>query len=199
MAAFMPHTAKGGAFVLHTHRQRRALPADEVCVYETVPLFHRHMSINVDRTHGKRYNIYQKPGAVPGLKEETHVLTQISTKDAPAAVGPYSQAIRYGELLFASGQIPLDPQTGEIVGSDVTAQAHMVLQNLIAVLKAGGADLSCVVKATCFLADMADFAAFNEVYASYFTADPKPARSTIAVKGLPKGALCEVEAIAAVK
>ena len=127
------------------------------------------------------------------------MLTQISTKDAPGAVGPYSQGIRSGGLLFTSGQIPLDAQTGEMVGSDVAAQAHKVMQNVGAVLKAGGADFGDVVKTTCFLTDMADFAAFNEVYASYFTSDPKPARSTIAVRALPKGALCEVEAIAAVK
>ena len=127
------------------------------------------------------------------------MLTQINTKDAPGAVGPYSQAIRYGELLFTAGQIPLDAQTGEIVGNDVTAQAHKVLQNLGAVLKAGGADFDKVVKTTCFLTTMADFAAFNEVYTSYFTADPKPARSTVAVRELPRGVLCEVEAVAVVK
>ena len=127
------------------------------------------------------------------------MLTQIDTKDAPGAIGPYSQAIRCGSLLFTSGQIPLDPKTGEVVGSDVTAQAHMVLKNLDAVLKAGGADFGSVIKTTCFLSDMANFAAFNEVYASYFTADPKPARSTIAAKGLPRGVLCEIEAVAEVK
>ena len=127
------------------------------------------------------------------------MLTKIDTKGAPSAIGPYSQAIRCCDLLFTSGQIPLDPQTGEIVGSDVAAQAHMVLKNLGAVLKEGGADFSSVMKTTCFLSDMADFAAFNEVYASYFTADPKPARSTVAAKGLPRGVLCEVEAVACVK
>ena len=127
------------------------------------------------------------------------MLKQISTKDAPVAIGLYSQAIRCGDLLFTSGQISLDPKTGEVVGNDVAAQAHMVLKNLGAVLKAGGADFDSVMKTTCFLADMADFAAFNEVYASYFTADPKPARSCIAAKGLPRGVLCEVEAVAAVK
>ena len=127
------------------------------------------------------------------------MLKQISTKDAPGAVGPYSQAIRYGELLFTAGQIPMDAQTGEIVGSDVTAQAHKVLQNLDAVLKAGGADFGKVIKTTCFLTSMADFAAFNEVYGGYFTADPKPARSTVAVRELPRGVLCEVEAVAVVE
>ena len=125
--------------------------------------------------------------------------TKIETTDAPAAIGPYSQAIRYGNMLFTSGQIPLDPKTGEVVGSDVAAQAQMVLKNLGAVLKAGGADFGSVIKTTCFLADMADFAAFNEVYSSYFTADPKPARSCVAAKALPRGVLCEVEAVAAVK
>ena len=127
------------------------------------------------------------------------MLTQISTKDAPGAVGPYSQAIRCGELLFTAGQIPLDVQTGEIAGSDVTAQAHKTLQNLGAVLKAGGADFGTVIKTTCFLTSMADFAAFNEVYGGYFTGDPKPARSTVAVRELPRGVLCEVEAVAVVK
>ena len=127
------------------------------------------------------------------------MLISISTTGAPGAIGPYSQAIRLGELLFTSGQIPLDPKSGEVVGSDVATQAHQVLKNLEAILKEGGASLGSVVKTTCFLTDMADFAAFNEVYASYFTSDPKPARSTVAVKGLPKGALCEIEAVAAVR
>ena len=127
------------------------------------------------------------------------MFTKISTNDAPGTIGPYSQAIRYGELLFTSGQIALDAQTGEIVGDDVTTQAHKVLQNLGAVLKAGGADFGAVIKTTCFLTTMADFAAFNEVYGGYFTADPKPARSTVAVRELPRGVLCEVEAVAVVK
>ena len=127
------------------------------------------------------------------------MLTQINTKDAPGAIGPYSQAIRCCDMLFTSGQIPLDPKTGEVVGSDVAAQAHMVLKNLGAVLKEGGAGFDKVIKTTCFLHDMADFAAFNEVYSSYFTSDPKPARSCVAVKALPKGVLCEVEAVACVK
>lgn len=127
------------------------------------------------------------------------MLTQINTKDSPAAIGPYSQAISCCDLLYTSGQIPLDPKTGEVVGSDVAAQAEMVLENLGAVLKEGGADFDKVMKTTCFLADMADFAAFNEVYSKYFTADPKPARSCIAAKGLPRGILCEIEAVACVK
>jgi len=127
------------------------------------------------------------------------MVTKIETKDAPGAIGPYSQAIRCGDLLFTSGQIPLDVVSGEIVGSDITAQAHQTLKNLGFVLKAGGVDFTKVVKTTCFLADMADFAAFNEVYSSYFSVEPKAARSTVAVKGLPRGVLCEIEAIAVVK
>lgn len=119
----------------------------------------------------------------------------ITTQNAPAAVGPYSQAIKNGNTLFCSGQIPLHPRTGEIVGTDITTQAHQVLKNLQAVLEAGSYDLSNVVKTTCMLATMDDFIAFNEVYAQYFTA-PFPARSTFAVKTLPKQVLVEIEAIA---
>ena len=126
------------------------------------------------------------------------MLTATNTPDAPAAIGPYSQAIRYGDLLFCSGQIPLDPKTGEIVGSDVKAQAEQVMKNLEAVLKANAIGFDQVIKATCFLTDMANFATFNEVYSKCFTADPKPARSTVAVLGLPRGVLCEVELIAKV-
>ena len=126
------------------------------------------------------------------------MLTHIQTSDAPAAIGPYSQAVRYGNLLFTSGQIPLDPQTGEMVGDDFKTQAHRVMQNLGAVLEAGGAGFDKVIKTTCFLADMADFAAFNEVYVEYFK-NSKAARSCIAARALPRGSLCEVEAIAAVE
>lgn len=129
--------------------------------------------------------------------------TQISTKDAPAAIGPYSQAIRVasgGELLFCSGQIPLDPETGEVVGGeDVRAQARKVLENLGAVLRAGGSDFDQVVKATVYLVDMADFAAVNEVYAEFLGGDEPPARAAFAVVGLPKGVKVEIEAIALVK
>lgn len=125
------------------------------------------------------------------------MLQAIETKNAPAAIGPYSQAIQVGGLLFTSGQIPLSAETGEVVGADVTAQTEQVLQNLKAVLEAGGSSLDNVVKTTCFITDMADFAAFNEVYAKYFTA--KPARSCVAVRQLPKGVLVEVEAIAEIK
>ena len=118
----------------------------------------------------------------------------IHTENAPAAIGPYSQAMVTGNLLFTSGQIPIDPKTGEIVAGGVEAQAEQVCKNLAAVLKAAGTGFESVVKTTCFLADMADFAAFNAVYGKYFTG--KPARSCVAVKTLPKNVLVEVECIA---
>lgn len=121
----------------------------------------------------------------------------ISTDKAPAAIGPYSQAIRAGNLLFCSGQIPLDPATGEIVPGDVILQAEQVMKNIVATLEAAGAGLGNVVKTTIFLADMGDFAAVNQVYGSYFGSH-KPARSTVAVKTLPRNALLEIEVIAAV-
>ncbi|MEN6635428.1 MAG: RidA family protein [Clostridiaceae bacterium] len=120
----------------------------------------------------------------------------IYTENAPAAIGPYSQAMVSGGFVFTSGQIPVDPRSGEIAGADVTAQAEQVMKNLSAVLEAAGSDLSRVVKATCFLASMDDFAAFNAVYGKYMTG--KPARSCVAVKTLPKNVLCEVECIAEV-
>lgn len=121
----------------------------------------------------------------------------IKTSQAPAAVGPYSQAVKHGNMLFCSGQIPLDAKTGEIIGNNITEQAHQVFKNLLAVLEAGGCSLKDVVKTTCLLANMDDFVAFNEVYAQYFSEDGQfPARSTFAVKTLPKNALVEVEAIA---
>ena len=120
-------------------------------------------------------------------------MTIISTKDAPAAIGPYSQGMICGNLVFCSGQIPVDPATGAIADG-ITAQAERSCRNVGAVLTAAGTDLSKVVKTTCFLADMADFAAFNEVYARFFVS--KPARSCCAVKTLPKNVLCEIEAIA---
>lgn len=116
------------------------------------------------------------------------------TKNAPAAIGPYSQAISVGNLLFTSGQIPLDPATGAVVGATVGQQAEQVMKNVGAILEANGVSFDRAVKTTCFLADMADFAVFNEVYGRYFTG--KPARSCVAVKALPKGVLCEVEVIA---
>ncbi len=122
--------------------------------------------------------------------------TIVHTDAAPAAIGPYSQAIVTGTLVFTSGQIPLDPATGTVVGDDIRAQATQVLQNLEAVLTAAGSSLDRAVKTICYLADMADFAAFNDVYAAYITS--APARSCVAVKALPKGVLVEVEVIAEV-
>ncbi len=118
----------------------------------------------------------------------------ISTENAPAAIGPYSQALVAGGLVFTSGQIPLDPATGEVVGETVAQQAEQVCANLAAVLEAAGTSLDRAVKTTCFLQDMSLFAEFNEVYARYFPG--KPARSCVAVKALPKGVLVEVEVIA---
>ena len=118
----------------------------------------------------------------------------IHTEKAPAAVGPYSQAVRAGNMLYASGQIPLVPETGSIQAEDIAGQTEQVCDNVGRVLEAGGMTFKNVVKTTCFLADMSDFAAFNEVYAKYFTS--KPARSCVAVKQLPKNALCEIEVIA---
>ena len=120
----------------------------------------------------------------------------ISTKSAPAAIGPYSQAIVTDGLLFASGQIPLSPETGDVVSGGIKEQAEQVMQNIAAVLKAAGSDFTKVVKSTCFLTTMDNFAAFNEVYAKYFTG--KPARSCVAVSALPRGVLVEVEVIAEV-
>ena len=124
------------------------------------------------------------------------MLTKVATEKAPAAIGPYSQGIIAGGFLFASGQIPIIPQSGEIASGDISVQAQQVMKNVGEVLKAAGTDFEHVVKTTCFLADMADFAAFNGVYEQYFTG--KPARSCVAVKELPKSVLCEVEVIAAV-
>ena len=121
----------------------------------------------------------------------------VSTPDAPAAIGPYSQAIICGNMVYTSGQIPLDPATGAVVGDDIRAQAEQVMKNLTAVLTAAGSSPALAVKTTCFLADMADFAVFNEVYAACFTTNP--ARSCVAVKTLPKGVLVEVEVIALVE
>lgn len=121
----------------------------------------------------------------------------IETQAAPAAVGPYSQAVRTGNFLFTSGQIALDPVSGEVVPGGIREQARQVLTNLKAVLAAGGATLENVVKTTCFLDDMNDFAAFNEVYREFFTGEP-PARSCVAVDRLPKSVLVEVEAVAVV-
>ena len=119
----------------------------------------------------------------------------VSTTKAPAAIGPYSQAVITGSLVFTSGQIPIDPVTGNIVEGGIREQARQVMMNLGEVLKEAGCTYEQAVTTTCFLADMEDFAAFNEVYAEYFTG--RPARSCVAVKTLPKDVLCEVEVIAA--
>ncbi len=121
----------------------------------------------------------------------------VSTNKAPAAIGPYSQAVKVGDMVFTSGQIPLDPATGAMVDGGIVEQAEQIMKNLAAVLEAAGSGFEYAIKTTCFLADMNDFAAFNEVYGKYFVS--KPARSCVAVKTLPKGALAEVEVIAKVK
>ena len=120
-------------------------------------------------------------------------MNKIHTDKAPAAVGPYSQAVTVNGLLYTSGQIALDPETGAIVGTTIEEQAEQVMKNLMAVIEAAGTTADKAVKTLCFLTDINDFAAFNEVYARYFT--EKPARSCVGVSSLPKGALCEVEVI----
>ena len=116
------------------------------------------------------------------------------TKNAPGAIGPYSQAILSNGFLYASGQIPINPASGSIEAEDITQQTEQVCKNVAAILEANGLTFDNVIKTTCFLAEIADFAAFNEVYANYFSS--KPARSCVAVKDIPKGALCEIEIIA---
>ena len=125
------------------------------------------------------------------------MIKTIATDKAPAAIGPYSQAKVAGDTLYASGQIPINPATGNVEAEGIEAQAEQAIKNVGEILKAAGTDYAHVVKTTCFLADMADFAAFNAVYEKYFT--EKPARSCVAVKSLPKGVLCEVEVIACVE
>ncbi len=125
------------------------------------------------------------------------MLNIISTNNAPSAIGPYSQAISVNGFLFASGQVALTPGTGEVAGTTIQEQAERCCQNIKGILDAAGLTFADVVKTTCFLADMGDFAAFNEVYGKYFTG--KPARSCVAVKELPKKLLCEIEIIAAQK
>lgn len=122
------------------------------------------------------------------------MLNKIKTDKAPSAIGPYSQAVVFGNMIFTSGQIPLDPATGAMVEGDISAQTEQVMQNLQAVLTAAGTCFDHVIKTTCFLADIGDFAAFNAVYGKYITSGPS--RSCVAVKDLPKGALVEVEVIA---
>ncbi len=121
-------------------------------------------------------------------------IKKVATEAAPAAIGPYSQAIICGELVFTSGQIPINPASGNVEAEGIEAQAEQVMRNLGEVLKVAGSDFTKAVKTTCFLADMADFAAFNGVYGKYFTT--KPARSCVAVKTLPKNVLVEVEVVA---
>jgi 2-iminobutanoate/2-iminopropanoate deaminase len=122
------------------------------------------------------------------------MLTKVSTDKAPAAIGPYSQAIIHGDIVFTSGQIPINPASGNVEAEDITSQTEQVMKNLGEVLGAAGTSFEKAIKTTCFLANISDFAAFNEVYAKYFT--EKPARSCVAVKDLPKGVLVEVEVIA---
>ena len=124
------------------------------------------------------------------------MLKKIATDKAPSAIGPYSQAIVFGNMLFTSGQIPINPATGNIEATTITDQTEQVMKNLGAVLTEAGSSFEKAIKTTCFLANISDFAAFNEVYAKYFT--EKPARSCVAAKALPKGALVEVEVIAEV-
>ena len=123
-------------------------------------------------------------------------MKKIATDKAPGAIGPYSQAVVCGGLVYTSGQIAIDPATGDLAGADIATQSEQVMKNLGAVLTAAGSSYEKAVKTTCFLADIADFATFNEIYSRYFT--EKPARSCVAVKALPKGALVEVEVIAEV-
>jgi 2-iminobutanoate/2-iminopropanoate deaminase len=125
------------------------------------------------------------------------MMRKIETGKAPAAIGPYSQGILAGDLLFTSGQIPLDPATGSMVAGGIRAETKQVFENLKAVLEAGGASLKDVVKTTVFLSDLSDFSQMNEVYATYFAGEP-PARSTVGVAALPRGAKVEIEAVAMV-
>jgi 2-iminobutanoate/2-iminopropanoate deaminase len=130
------------------------------------------------------------------VAEEERMHEVITTKGAPGAIGPYSQAIRAGGFIFCSGQIPLDPATGEVVSGDISLETRRVLENIKAVLAAAGVSLDEVVKTTIFLTDMGDFAAMNEVYGAYFSSEKKPARSTVAVAKLPRNVRVEIEAIA---
>jgi 2-iminobutanoate/2-iminopropanoate deaminase len=124
--------------------------------------------------------------------------TAVSTDSAPAAIGPYSQGMRVGDLLFCSGQIPLDPSSGELVKEDIEGQARRCLQNLEAICEAAGASLSNAVRCTVYLGDMNDFTRVNEVYAEFFSDSDAPARVTVAAAGLPKGADVEIDAIVAI-
>jgi 2-iminobutanoate/2-iminopropanoate deaminase len=128
-------------------------------------------------------------------REKNEMINIIQTNKAPAAIGPYSQAAGFGDFIFTSGQIPLSPETGEIVGNDISSQTEQVMKNISALLEAAGSSFSNVVKTTCFITDMAHFSAFNEEYSSYFTGN-RPARSCVAVKQLPRDVLVEIETIA---
>ena len=134
------------------------------------------------------------PTSALNYYKEEITMKKIATNKAPQAIGPYSQAIVFNGMLFTSGQIGINPQTGNIDVKDICEQTEQVMQNLKAVLEEAGTSFENVIKTTCFLADISDFAKFNEIYGKYFT--EKPARSCVAVKDLPKGALCEVEVIA---
>ena len=120
-------------------------------------------------------------------------MTRVHTDDAPAAIGPYSQGYVAGDFLFTAGQVPFDPATGETVGEDIATQAERAMTNLMAIVSEAGATPDAVVKTTCYLADMADFAAFNEVYERFVPS--KPARTCVAARELPRGVLCEIEAV----
>ena len=169
-------------------KEKKVKKAKKGELLEAIPTVHTPELEEYARKHEKMAESDDRP------ESEEDGLSVIATSKAPAAIGPYSQAITAGGFLFASGQIPIDPKTGEIDGEDIRTQAKRVMKNIGKILKKAGTDYAHVVKTTCFLADMADFAAFNEVYGEYFTG--KPARSCVAVKEIPKGVLCEVEVIA---
>lgn len=163
---------------------------DEIVAYSKN---HEKQADSDDKTAEEEQKEADEPVAVTEEKEELPPYV-IATSKAPAAIGPYSQAIIAGDLLFVSGQIPINAKTGEIEGEDIQTQARRVCKNIGKILKKAGTGYHNVVKTTCFLADMADFEGFNAVYAEYFTG--KPARSCVAVKQIPKNVLCEIEVIA---
>ncbi len=158
---------------------------------------HEKQADSDDKTAEEEQMEADEPVAVLEEKKEELPPYVIATSKAPAAIGPYSQAIIAGDLLFVSGQIPINAKTGEIEGDDIQTQARRVCKNIGKILKKAGTGYHNVVKTTCFLADMADFEGFNAVYAEYFTG--KPARSCVAVKQIPKNVLCEIEVIARLK
>ena len=156
------------------------------CIFNTRNYYgnKNYVSVEVEQQHNKN------------KEREVSIMKKLVTDKAPAAIGPYSQAIMVDKFLFASGQIPINPATGEVETEGIEAQTTQVMKNIGAVLEEAGIDYTKVVKTTCFLADMADFAAFNAVYSKYITS--APARSCVAVKTLPKNALVEVEAVAVI-